>query len=186
MAVWYLREFPEGKSVNNDALKEFQQWYADKIAEEVGFDSKFNEALSYVKAHPELINPVKETSKKDEAEEPADASDQNTTPAAPADTVPNTSATTPGTQPSGNAATGSGEQTSSGKYPHLDEAAMNKYTAAQVANWVYQTFPPDGANWDYQKLSDYYNWLEAKGKTDSAFVSSVNGYLKAMNWSENA
>ena len=34
---------------------------------------------------------------------------------------------------------------------------MNKYSAAQVANWVYQTFPPDGTNWDY------YNWLEAKG-----------------------
>ena len=108
LAVWYLREFPEGKTVNNDALKEFQVWYDDKVAEDAGFDSKFNEALSYVKAHPEFINPVKETPKKDDTAADTSTPD-NAQPSTPTNTTPNTSTTTPSTQPSGNTTNGSGE-----------------------------------------------------------------------------
>lgn len=193
LAVWYLNEFAEGKMRNETEFEEFQDWYEKKIEADPGFQSNFNEAIAYYEAHPELLVPP-------EPEKPAattpDPDDTTPTPSVPVGTVdpdtgsvinptPNPTPSQPPTTTTPNSG-GNSTPTSSDKYPHIDETLLNGYTAAQVANWVWDKFSPNNASWDYQALSDYYSWLEEKGKSDSSFVSDVNGYLQIMGWTESA
>lgn len=199
LAVWYMKEFPENKAKNENAFEEFQLWYNSMKERDAAFDGRFQEALAYVEQHPELLAPP--------VEEPAHQGD--TGPIEPAD--PNaTDVSGPISGDTGNqgndvlnsntganSSSNSGENTSSGatagdnapsssKFKHIDEAALNGFSAAQVANWVLNNFPPNGTNWNYQALGEYYDWLDAKGKKDATFVATVNGYLQTMGWSSSA
>lgn len=201
LAVWYMQEFPEDKAKNENAFEEFQTWYESMKEQDSSFDSKFKEAMAYVEQHPELLEPpVEETPEPDdsESETPTDPNATDVDGPISGDNGENqnqgnssngtnngantgSSGSTGGT----NSGTSSGSNSNSA-YQHIDEAALNGFSAAQVANWVLNNFPPNGANWDYQALGEYYDWLDDKGKKDATFVATVNGYLQTMGWSGSA
>lgn len=190
LAVWYLSEFPENKSVNEQALNEFKDWYEKKAEEDASFSGKYDEAIAYVKDHPELLEPAKPVVKDN-----ATNNNDQQTPTAPTNpTNPNGTATNPATPsnggqtqpPSNGSQTNNGNQGQTGtvtpatsKYPNIPESELNTYSAAQLANWVFKTFPPDGSTWNYQALTDYYSWLDEK---DADFRALVNGHLSVMGW----
>lgn len=125
-------------------------------------------------AKPE-VKPDDTTTADDTPQQPS-ASDNPTNPNGVA-TNPSTPSTGGQTTTGGQSQTGSG--TTTGKYTNIPEAELNGYSAAQVANWVFKSFPPDGISWNYQALTDYYSWLDAK---DANFRSLVNGHLSVMGW----
>lgn len=177
LAVWYLTQFPEGESKNENAYDEFNRWYEQKTSSDSVFSANFNTAIDYVKAHPELLTPS--------TKEPSSTKENATTTAAPDSTSPSISVGSnqaentppPTTTP---VPTASPEVIS--KYSNIDETTLNTFSAAQVANWVYLNFSPDSTTWDYLALSDYYNWLSEK---DYTFRNSVNTYLNALGWTGN-
>ena len=187
LAVWYLSQFPEGETMNEEAYKEFNKWYDNKKSEDSAFSANFDTAVEYVKSHPELMNP---NEKEPDTVEPETPEKPTTTPGSGTTTGPNTGTNTGATTPSSpntganNGGTDNGTSTEkpTSKYPNIDETALNSFSAAQVANWVFLNFPPDAASWDYQALSDYYNWVASK---DATFRSSVNSYLEALGWNGN-
>ena len=181
LAVWYLTEFPEGKAVNEQALAEYNDWFAKKSSD-ASFTKSYKDAIAYVKEHPEMLEPAKPEVKPDDSTTADDTPQQPSTPDNP--TNPNGAATNPSTPSTGGQTTTGGQPqtgsgTTTGKYTNIPETELNSYSAAQVANWVFKTFPPDGTSWNYQALTDYYSWLDAK---DANFRALVNGHLSVMGW----
>lgn len=183
LAVWYLTQFPADKSHNEDALKEFNEWYKQKIASDKGFDANYQEALKNVEAHPELINPVVEEPKTQKTDDStADGTSKtgsDTTSGAQTGTAA-ASTSTPTSTPSTQTKTTSNTATSANS--NSVKAELDSKTSSDVANWVFKEFPPDNNNWDQEKLKDYKAWLAAKNKTDKAFVNEVTTFLSLMGW----
>lgn len=199
LAVWYILEFAEAEVKNEEEYKEFNNWVEKKTQKNPEFAAMFHEALVYANAHPELLHPeimdepeeIAQDSENPDSETSAeqsgtgtDAQPEQQAPSAPdssasgetTETTPPQS-TTP--QPSGNTGYESYQENSQTTVQLPDLSHM---TAAQVANWVYATFPPSESNWDYALLTAYYNWASAKQNSDPSFISSINGYLSIMGW----
>lgn len=200
LAVWYIQEFTEAEVKNEVEYNEFNAWFEQKTKDDSEFAANFQEALVYVNEHPELLHP-EIMNEPEEITPDAETPDDETTPEQtgtesgaqteqPTPSTPDTSTsggtttTTPPqtttTQPSTNSSSDtsqSASQTTTAQLPDLSHM-----TAAQVANWVYATFPPSESNWDYALLTVYYNWASAKQNSDPSFISSINGYLSIMGW----
>ena len=169
LAVWYMREFGNAdKPKNEDAYREFQAWREVRAAADSSFGSALDAAIETVKADPSLYDEIDTTPKavtRVIEKETTTKTPTTTQPTTPSTTTPTT--TTPTTTPS--------------KYTAINESMLNGYSAAQTANWVYTTFPPNSSNWNYQALGEYYSWLDDKGYD---YASAVKGYLSVMGWSD--
>lgn len=179
LAAWYLTQFPADKAHNEDALKEFDEWYTQKIASDKDFDANYQAALKNFEAHPELLAPV--------VEEPTDTKKDSATTDATSktdsSTTPSTQSSTPAAAtPASPASTPSPSATTTPTSTNSVKAELDTMTSSDVANWVFREFPPDSNNWDQDKLADYKAWLAAKSKTDKNFVTEVNSFLSLMGW----
>ena len=178
LAIWFLTEFPIDKAFNSVERTEFNTWLSEQPA---SVCSEFEASRAYVSAHPELLHPEPVV----EEPEAAEGEDQNATPGTT--TAPATATTTPASTPTipqtyvqpntGSPSAATPTVNASGL-----PADMDSYSAAQVANWVYATFPMS-RDWtiaEYSKLTAYYDWLNKK---PASFSETVSGYLDLLGWS---
>lgn len=197
LGIWYLTQFPTDGYYNKTAKAEFEDWLEGEVTSGTRTQSIFDETISYLEAHPEIVNPPVveemdnppiEKDKTDDGSDPA-GSDLSSEGSSSSGYVAPPTPATPGVVSSGDTSSSTGGSsgntgsTTASTTSKINTEFLNSATAAETANWVYTTFKP-GSTWDYAALTEFYNWLDAKGTTDGKFKTNVLTYLDIMGWTE--
>lgn len=71
LAAWYLIEFDQddGDPINTEALSEYNIWYAQKISTDATFKENYEQAITYLEEHPELLEVEKDKTVEEEEKE---------------------------------------------------------------------------------------------------------------------
>lgn len=174
LAAWFEKEFRTGGVWNEDAYAEFQSWYNKKAELDSEFDKAYRDALGTAMPAEEPKVEPPSTQETKPSEQPAPTPTPNPTPT-PAPTPTPTPAPTPTPTPA---------PTPSSKYKHIDAAYLDGATAAEVANWVYETFPTTAGGWETDKYNEYKSWIAEKRAKDATFAGKVDSYLNIMGWTD--